>query len=69
MKSNPFDGITRPSSPTLSDIQRRMAELTGAEPSILWSAIPESERLPEAESRDESTLEETADEDSMQEQT
>jgi hypothetical protein len=29
MKSNPFDGITRPSLPTLSDIQRRMVELTG----------------------------------------
>ena len=29
MKSNPFDGITRPSLPTLSDIERRMAELTG----------------------------------------
>jgi|ERR1700733_909093 hypothetical protein len=29
MKSNPFAGITRPSSPTLSDIQRRMVELTG----------------------------------------
>jgi hypothetical protein len=26
MKSNPFDGITRPSVPTLSDIQRRMVE-------------------------------------------
>jgi hypothetical protein len=29
MKSNPFDGITRPSLPTPSDIQRRMVELTG----------------------------------------
>jgi hypothetical protein len=29
MKSNPFDGITRLSVPTLSDIQRRMVELTG----------------------------------------
>jgi hypothetical protein len=29
MKSNPFDGLTRPSLPTLSDIQRRMIELTG----------------------------------------
>ena len=29
MKSNPFDGVTRPSLPTLSDIQRRMVELTG----------------------------------------
>ena len=29
MKSNPFDEITRPSLPTLSDIQRRMIELTG----------------------------------------
>jgi hypothetical protein len=29
MKSNPFDGLTRPSLPTLSDIQRRMVELTG----------------------------------------
>ena len=27
MKSNPFDGITRPSVPTLSDIQRRMDEI------------------------------------------
>jgi hypothetical protein len=29
MKSNPFGGQTRPSLPTLSDIERRMAELTG----------------------------------------
>jgi len=29
MKPNPFDGKTRPSLPTLSDIQRRMVELTG----------------------------------------
>jgi hypothetical protein len=29
MKSNPFDGLTRPSLSTLSDIQRRMVELTG----------------------------------------
>ena len=29
MKPNPFDGITRPSLHTLSDIQRRMVELTG----------------------------------------
>jgi hypothetical protein len=29
MKSNPFNGITRPSSSTLSDMQRRMVELTG----------------------------------------
>src|SRR5271170_2540276 len=29
MKSSPFEEITRPSSSTLSDIQRRMAELTG----------------------------------------
>jgi hypothetical protein len=29
MKSNPFDRLTRPSLPTLSDIQRRMVELTG----------------------------------------
>jgi hypothetical protein len=28
MKPNPFDGITRPSVPTLSDIQRRMAEIS-----------------------------------------
>jgi hypothetical protein len=28
MKSNPFDGITRPSVPTLSDIQRRMVEIS-----------------------------------------
>jgi len=28
MKSDPFDGITSPSVPTLSDIQRRMAEIT-----------------------------------------
>ena len=31
MNSNPFGGKTRPSLPTLSDIQRRMAELTGAQ--------------------------------------
>jgi hypothetical protein len=29
MNSNPFDGISRPSLPTLSDIERRMVELTG----------------------------------------
>jgi len=29
MKANPLGGITRPSLPTLSDIQRRMVELTG----------------------------------------
>jgi hypothetical protein len=29
MKSKPLDGISRPSLPTLSDIQRRMVELTG----------------------------------------
>jgi hypothetical protein len=169
MKSNPFDGITRPSLPTPSDIQRRMVELTGKQlqlepqtqlqtrpapstpaldvwdycsasaslffgtstgdhtadrileainasadgflsrnqmsalfhghlsssrieaaleqlislgaiyqsssqpsggrPSTLWSAIPESECLAEGESHHESTLEETANEESMQEQT
>ncbi len=31
MKSNPFGGKTRPSLPTLSDIQRRMADITGAQ--------------------------------------
>ena len=34
MKSNPFDGITRPSLPTLSDIQRRIAELAGIQQQI-----------------------------------
>ena len=34
MKSNPFDGLTRPSLPTLSDIQRRMIELTGKPPQL-----------------------------------
>jgi hypothetical protein len=29
MKPNPFAGKTRPSLPTLSDIQRRIVELTG----------------------------------------
>jgi hypothetical protein len=29
MKSNPFDWMIRPSLPTMSDIQRRMVELTG----------------------------------------
>src|ERR1700722_6284509 len=29
MRSNPYDGLTRPSSSTLADIQRRMVELTG----------------------------------------
>jgi len=38
-------------------------------PSTLWSAIPESECLAEGVSHDESTLEETANEESMQEQT
>jgi hypothetical protein len=31
MKPNPFDGITRPSLHTVSDIQRRMVELTGTQ--------------------------------------
>ena len=42
---------------------------TGGRPSTLWSAIPESECLPEEESHHESTAEETANEKSMQEQT
>ena len=42
---------------------------TGGRPSTLWSAIPESERLAGEELHDESTVEETADEESMQEQT
>ena len=42
---------------------------TGGRPSTLWSAIPESERLAGEELQDESTVEETADEESMQEQT
>jgi hypothetical protein len=42
---------------------------TGGRPSTLWSAIPQSECLAEAGSHEESTLEETANEESMQEQT
>jgi hypothetical protein len=38
MKSNPFGGITRPSLPTLSDIERRMAELTGAHQKLVPQA-------------------------------
>ena len=32
MKSNPFGGKTRSSLPSMSGLQRRMAELTGAHP-------------------------------------
>jgi hypothetical protein len=42
---------------------------TGGRPATLWSAIPESECLAEAESHDESTAEEETNEESMQEQT
>jgi hypothetical protein len=42
---------------------------SGGRPSTLWSPIPESDCLAEGESHDESTFEETADEESMQEQT
>jgi hypothetical protein len=42
---------------------------TGGRPSTLWSAIPESECLAGEEFHDESTVEETANEESMQEQT
>ncbi len=42
---------------------------SGRRPSTLWSVIPESESLNEEESHDESTLEETANEESMQGQT
>ena len=73
MKSNPFGGTARPSLPTVSDIERRMFELssqsTGGRPSTLWSAIPESEGLAGEEFQDESTAEETANEESMQQQT
>src|ERR1700722_2859505 len=34
MISNPFGGITRPPLPTLSDIQRRIAELAGVQQQI-----------------------------------
>jgi hypothetical protein len=42
---------------------------SGGRPSTRWSATPESDCWAEGESYDESTLEETADEESMQEQT
>jgi hypothetical protein len=42
---------------------------TGGRPSTLWSAIPESECLAGEELHDQSTVEETANEESMQEQT
>jgi hypothetical protein len=42
---------------------------SGGRPSTLWSPTPESDCLAEGESHDESTFEETADEESMQEQT
>jgi hypothetical protein len=38
MKSNPFGGITRPYLPTLSDIERRMAELTGVHQRLMPQA-------------------------------
>ena len=38
MKSNPFAGITRPSLPILSDIERRMAELTGVHQQLVPQA-------------------------------
>jgi len=41
----------------------------GGHPSTLWSGTPESECLAEGESHDESTFEETANQESMQEQT
>jgi hypothetical protein len=42
---------------------------SGGRPSTLWSAIPESESLNDGESHDESTFEEIASEESMQQQT
>jgi hypothetical protein len=42
---------------------------TGGRPATLWSAIPQSECLAEAELHDESTAEEKTNEESMQEQT
>jgi hypothetical protein len=42
---------------------------TGGRPSTLWSAIPESECLAGEEFHDESTVEEAANEESLQEQT
>jgi hypothetical protein len=45
------------------------SQLSGGRPSTLWSPIPESDCLAEGESHDESTFEETADEESMQDQT
>jgi hypothetical protein len=42
---------------------------TGGRPSTLWSAIPESECLAGEQFQDESTVEETANEESMQQQT
>jgi hypothetical protein len=41
----------------------------GGRPATLWSAIPESECLAEAESHDELTAEEKTNEESVQEQT
>jgi hypothetical protein len=54
---------------SLGAIYQSSSQPTGGRPSTLWSAIPESECLAEGESHHESTLEETANEESMQEQT
>lgn len=34
MKFNPFDGLTRPSLPTLADMEGRTADLTGKSPQL-----------------------------------
>jgi hypothetical protein len=54
---------------SLGAVYQSSSQPTGGRPSSLWSAIPESARLAEGESHDESTLEETTNEESMQEQT
>jgi len=45
------------------------SQATGGRPSTLWSAVPESEFSNKEKSHDESTLEETANEESLQGQT
>ena len=54
---------------SLGAIYQQSSQPTGGRPSTLWSAIPESESLNEEESNDESTLEGTTNEESMQGQT
>jgi hypothetical protein len=54
---------------SLGAIYQSSTQPSGGRPSTLWSATPESDCWAEGESHDESTLDETADEESMQEQT